>query len=126
MLSLFCPHICEELWSKLGNKNFISVAGWPKADEKKINEKFEQADKANEKLVSDIRNIINILANRGKQAKKVYVYVLPRELEFYNKDELAKKLGIEVQIFSVNDKAKFDPQNFAGKTKPGKPALYVE
>jgi leucyl-tRNA synthetase len=35
LLSPFCPHITEELWEKLGNKEFISLAEWPKYDESK-------------------------------------------------------------------------------------------
>jgi len=42
LLHPFCPHITEELWEKIGGKGFISVAKWPVADEKKINEKFEK------------------------------------------------------------------------------------
>ena len=32
----FVPHICEELWGKLGNKTFISNQDWPSFDESKI------------------------------------------------------------------------------------------
>ncbi len=127
MLSVFCPHISEELWSKLGNKNFISLAGWPKADEKKINEKFEQEDKAVETLKNDINNIIKIIEGRGeKKAEKVYVYVLPKEKEIYDEKVLSEKIGKQVKIFSVADKNKYDPENKAGKAKPGKPAIYLE
>ena len=41
MLSLFCPHISEELWEKLGNKGFVSLAKWPEPNEKLINEEAE-------------------------------------------------------------------------------------
>ena len=44
LLHLFCPHITEELWEKLGNKGFISLEKWPIADEKKINEKLEKQE----------------------------------------------------------------------------------
>lgn len=33
MLAPFAPHISSELWSELGNSDFIDNAGWPKADE---------------------------------------------------------------------------------------------
>lgn len=34
MLAPFAPHISSELWSELGNSDFIDNAGWPQADEK--------------------------------------------------------------------------------------------
>jgi leucyl-tRNA synthetase len=33
MLSPFTPHICEELWERLGQTNGVVGAGWPEADE---------------------------------------------------------------------------------------------
>ncbi|GAB4192944.1 MAG: leucine--tRNA ligase [Phycisphaeraceae bacterium] len=32
LLSPIAPHICEELWHRLGNQQSVSVADWPKAD----------------------------------------------------------------------------------------------
>ncbi len=114
LFSPFCPHITEELWEKIGNKSFISLASWPKADESKINEKFEQQDKAIEKLNEDIANIRKITGKTGE----VYVYVLPQELEVY-KDFSGK-------VFAVNDKNKYDPEGKSSKAKPGKPGIYLE
>lgn len=33
ILSPFAPHLAEELWQKLGEKNFVSLASWPQYDE---------------------------------------------------------------------------------------------
>jgi leucyl-tRNA synthetase len=119
LLSPFCPHIAEELWEKLGNKSFISLSEWPKTDEKKINKKFEQQDKAVEKLKQDINNIKRIIESRGEKKEKVYVYVLPNELNFYQNME-------GINVFSVADKNKYDPTNKSKNAKPGKPAIYFE
>ncbi len=32
LLSPFMPHTAEELWARLGNKDFVSIASWPQAD----------------------------------------------------------------------------------------------
>ena len=32
-LTPFAPHIAEEIWHKIGEKGFISLAEWPKFDE---------------------------------------------------------------------------------------------
>lgn len=36
LLSPFAPHITDELWGKLGNKESIHLASWPSFDEKKV------------------------------------------------------------------------------------------
>ncbi|MAG47840.1 leucine--tRNA ligase [archaeon] len=126
ILSPFCPHISEELWEKLGNKTFISKESWPKADKTKINKKFEEQEKISNNLINDIIHVVNIIKSKGKQPGKVYVYVIPKELTLYNKEYLEKKLNITLEIYSVADPKKHDPENKSKKAKPGKPALYVE
>ena len=129
LISPFCPHIAEELWSKLGNKSFISLESWPKADESKINLKLEEQEKAVDKLGDDILNIVKIIKEKqNKEAKKAYIYTLPKEKDVYadNLELLKKKTGLEISIYAVNDKKKFDPEGKAGKAKPNKPAVYLE
>ncbi len=41
-LSPFAPHICEELWSALGNKGFVSAQKWPKYDPSKTESQTAQ------------------------------------------------------------------------------------
>jgi leucyl-tRNA synthetase len=124
LLSPFCPHICEELWNKIGNKKFISLEKWPVADEKKIDEKFEEQEKQVEKIVEDINNILRIVGAK----KKVSIYTIPNEKEIYfsSVDLIKKKTNLDVRVFAVNDKSKYDPENKAKKAKPGKPAIYLE
>ena len=129
LISPFCPHIAEELWHNLGNKNFISLEKWPVCDEKRINPELEKQEQAIEQLIADVNNIIRILKEKqGKEAAKIFIYTLPKELKIYSesKDIIEKKSGKAVQIFAVNDSKKYDPQNKAGKAKPGKPAIYIE
>jgi leucyl-tRNA synthetase len=38
LLAPFAPHMTDELWQMLGNKNSINQASWPKYDLAKINE----------------------------------------------------------------------------------------
>ncbi len=133
MFYIYCPHITEELWEKIKGKGFISLAEWPKVNEKKIDENFEKQEEAVEKLREDVNNIKKIIGHHGRTPKdfgkkslqgakknlKAYVYVLPKELNIYQDIE-----GVEV--FAVNDKDKYDPENKSKKAKPGKPAIYLE
>ena len=36
MLAPIAPHICEEMWSKLGHDESLSAEPWPVADEKYV------------------------------------------------------------------------------------------
>lgn len=127
LLHPFCPHITEELWHNLGNKSFISLESWPKADESKIDEKFEEIEKSLDKTVEDIFNVINIVKQKtGKEPNKVYLYVLPNEVESFDAGELSRKISKELKVFAVNDKNKYDPENKSSKAKPGKPGIFVE
>jgi len=126
LLHPFCPHITEELWEKIENKKFISLAEWPIAEEKKISEFFDKQDEALNKLVSDIINILKIVGEQKKDASKVYIYAIPGEKDFYDLEELNKRVGKQVEIYEVSDKKKYDPKNISKKAKPGKPGIYIE
>ena len=118
LLSPFCPHLAEELWGKIGNKDFISLAEWPKYIEDK---KSKKAEDPTEKIIQNIEPTIKKL-----EGKKVYLYVLPFELEKISKEKISKALNKEVEIFSVQDKDKYDPENRAKKALPSKPGIFVE
>jgi len=129
LLHPICPHITEELWSKLGNKDFISLSEWPIVNESKINIKFDLEDKASNSLSEDINNILKVIQEKLKEKKKkAFVYVIPNEKIIYDAvlNIVEKKTGLIVKIFAVNDKEKYDPENKSGKSKPGKPAIHLE
>ncbi|MFH1248856.1 MAG: leucine--tRNA ligase [archaeon] len=129
ILSIFCPHICEELWHALGNKNFISLQEWPASDESKINPEIEKREQEISKTIEDIRNIVKIMKEKqGKEANTAYLYIIPKEISNYNESILDMKrvLNIEIKAFANNDPSKHDPASKAGKAKPGKPAIYIE
>lgn len=124
LLSVFCPHISEELFERIRGKGLISLSEWPKPEEKKIDDKFERQEQAIGKLADDINNILKIV----KDKKKVYVYVLPNEKDVYSGaiDILKKKTNLDVFVYAVNDKDKYDPENKSKKVKPGRPGIYLE
>ena len=125
LLAPFTPHVCEELWSNIGNKGFISLAKWPEFDEKKINDEIEKEEQLVNNTMGDIRNVLSLIKI---EPKKIYLYLIPKEKEVFlrSKDAIRKKLGLEIEIYAVNDKGIFDPQGKAKKAKPGKPAIFIE
>ena len=75
MLTPFTPHICEEIWEKLGFDPFISNASWPEYKEEMIDKVSEESENYIEEVVNDIREIISVLS-RGeqKQLEKVEIF----------------------------------------------------
>jgi len=128
LISPFCPHIAEEMWEKIGNRGFISLESWPVADESKIDKRIEEEEKMVEKLVDDINSVVNMFREKGKKVSKAFVYVLPNEKKTYSDyvDLIEKKTNLRITVYAVDDKKKYDPQNKAAKTKPGKPGIYLE
>jgi leucyl-tRNA synthetase len=118
LLNPICPHITEELWKNLGNKNLISTSQWPKS--KKI-----RAKKSSENLTKKVIENLKILLKKNN-AKKAIIYVMPFELSKVDQQEIKKEIKISVEIFAVNDPKKYDPQKKASKAKPGKPSVYLE
>jgi leucyl-tRNA synthetase len=72
LLSPFAPHITEELWHQIGNKTFISVENWPKANEKKIDDSFDIEEKLLDNIISDVREVMN-LAKIAKPKKVIFI-----------------------------------------------------
>jgi leucyl-tRNA synthetase len=124
LLHPFCPHITEELWSKLKNKSFISLEKWPEFNEKKINDKFEEQDKLIDNLAGDINNIHRIM---NITASNAYIYAIPSELPIIkeNAERLHIASGAIIYPYAVNDKNKYDPESKSKKAKPGKPAIFI-
>ncbi|MDH3353335.1 MAG: class I tRNA ligase family protein, partial [Nanoarchaeota archaeon] len=121
ILNPICPHITEELWEKLGNTDLISITQWPKTDESKIIKKG-QVENLNEKTIEDIKYVLEKVEN----AKKIYLYVMPFELEKIDKKEIEEAIQKEIEIFAVNDPNKHDPEQKAKRAKPGKASIYLE
>jgi hypothetical protein len=86
-------------------------------------------EKQIENLSEDINNIIKLVKEKqGKDIKIAYLYSIPSELLTYKEsiELLKKKTEIDIKLFAVNDKNKYDPENKAPKAKPGKPGIFVE
>jgi len=122
LLNPICPHITEELWEKIGGKNFISNSDWPKIDETKINTKNKESKN---NFVEEIKRVIEKVEEK-KKVEKVYLYVLPFEISKINKEKISKEIKKPLEVFAVNDSKKYDPDGKSKNAKPNKPGIYVE
>ncbi|MGQ9695707.1 MAG: leucine--tRNA ligase [Thermodesulfobacteriota bacterium] len=75
LLSPFVPHICEELWERLGQKGSISLVPWPKYDEQVLKEEeIMLIVQINGKL----RGRITVGANSSDEEMKKTIFANPR------------------------------------------------
>jgi len=96
LLAPVVPHLAEELWSKLGKKDLVSIAPWPKYDKKLINEKAEFISEIIANLISDI-NEVKILAKVQKPKEitiiTAYEWKYKFMKEFKKKQEKTRNIG---------------------------------
>jgi len=72
LISPITPHLAEECNEKLGNKDFVSIAKWPKANDKLINDEIEFM----EEFVSDVENDIKRVLELAKVSKLTRVKLI--------------------------------------------------
>jgi len=71
LLAPFAPHICEEMWTEMKGKGFISVAEWPEADKKLMN---TQAIEKEDLVRSVIDDTLNVLKATKVTPRKICYY----------------------------------------------------
>jgi leucyl-tRNA synthetase len=72
MLAPFAPFISEELWELLGNDKSVTLASWPKVDEKKFDHMADESETLIINLLADAQNIVKVTKIKPK---KIFVYV---------------------------------------------------
>ena len=71
LLYPFIPHICEELWSKIGNLTYLYEETFPIVDNNKINIDIELTENLIFNITKDIEEIINITSL--KKIKSIFI-----------------------------------------------------
>ncbi|MDD5192529.1 MAG: leucine--tRNA ligase [Candidatus Nanoarchaeia archaeon] len=128
-ISPFTPFIAEEMWYKIGKKSFVSIEDWPKFNEKLINLDLENQERQIEQTIEDIKNVIKMIKEKQKkETKKVFIYTIPKEFDLYNdsKNFISSSVNAEINVFSNNDKKRYDPIEKSNKAKLGRPSIYLE
>jgi len=73
LLAPFAPHLCEELWNKLGKDTFISTEAWPTPEETKINQELNYTEEFITTAVEDITSVLNL--SKIEQPEKITLFV---------------------------------------------------
>ena len=92
LLVPFAPYICEEVWSKLGHQDFISLASWPVYDKTKVDIKAEETENLIKNVLEDTTNIL--------RATKI----VPKEINYYT--AAAWKWKVYIKILEKSSQGK--------------------
>ncbi|MFW9830906.1 MAG: leucine--tRNA ligase [Candidatus Thorarchaeota archaeon] len=76
LLSPIIPHICEEIWERLGSISFVSLEAWPSPDERFIDETIEKSMEVIAQTIVDIKEIKKLL--KDKPVSTVHIFVSPK------------------------------------------------
>ena len=106
LLAPFAPHICEEIWNKMGKEGFISLAEWPEYDENKVNVRAEETEKLIKDVLEDTLNILR--ATKTKPKKICYYSAAPWKWKAYMK-ALEESLSKKVDLSSLMKELMKDP-----------------
>jgi len=120
------PHITEEMWEKIRGKGFISLAEWPKANERLIDKNILELEEIFKKVLEDLNHVIKLV---GKKKSAYLYFATKKELDYFNEslEFVKKQFGFEkLKAFLSSDPKRYDPQKKAEKSKYGKPGIYLE
>jgi leucyl-tRNA synthetase len=116
MLAPFAPFTAEEVWERMGNKQPLTVAGWPAINEDKIDLVAEESEFLVSNLLADLQNIVKVtkmepnkiaIYTSASWKAKVYRAILANILEGRtNFGEIMKQLITNPET----SKAKTDPK----------------
>ncbi len=123
------PHICEELWQSLGNKDFVSVADWPKVEKKLVDKKTEDMERIFQKIVEDIRHVKKLADKKGKVQSAYLYFTTDKEIKYFKEsfEFLKKEFGFaKFKLLKSSGKKIYDPRSKAKRAKYGKPGIYLE
>lgn len=91
LLAPFAPHLCEEVWERLGGKGFVSTAAYPVPDPAALD---PQAERAEALLVRTLEDIQEIRRVTGRTAARVLLLLAPDwKQELYRRALEALKAG---------------------------------
>jgi len=113
LLTPFIPHICEEVWDKLGNEKSIMHESWPSYNTEVIRLKEESAEEELKRILRDVEEIKK-LSKINKPAKITIFVAAPWKYEVYEdtlegkdiKEIIAKHKGLEREVSAYIAKLK--------------------
>ena len=133
--SPLAPHMMEEAWHLMGNRNYVSQEKMPLYDKKYVNTYSEKAEEFLKAILKDVDHVKKIVAKKIPNPKAVSIFIA-KTVTFKDKKEKAMQLSILNEAFpfleqelsmkvSIVDSDKSTDVK-ADKASPEKPGLIIE
>ncbi|MDP6612844.1 MAG: class I tRNA ligase family protein [Candidatus Hydrothermarchaeota archaeon] len=74
LIAPYVPFMAEEIWSMMGEENYVSLAPWPKGDRALVSKEAELIEALIKQTAEDTKNILKVT---GMRPKKLYMYTSP-------------------------------------------------
>ncbi|MBN2335651.1 leucine--tRNA ligase [Candidatus Bathyarchaeota archaeon] len=91
MMTPFTPHLCEEIWEKMGGEGFIAFADWPKVDEDLVSMDSETLENMIQTCMDDVQKITRVTG------------ISPEKIHFYTADGWKWKIYLKALELAAND-----------------------
>ncbi len=74
LLAPFTPHICEEIWHRLGRDGFVALAPYPEPNAAEIDPAAEAGETLLQSTLADVREILKVT---GMKPRRIALFVAP-------------------------------------------------
>ncbi len=98
LLAPFAPHIADELWSMMGEKESIHISGWPKYDPKLV---VDNEITLGVQVNGKVRGEITIAADAASDDVKNMVMQMPDVTKWFDGKEIRKFIYVPGKIISI-------------------------
>lgn len=115
MLAPFAPFTAEEVWERMGNRQSITTARWPVAEEAKIDIVAEESEFLISSLLADVQNIVKV--TKITPAKIVFYASAAWKAQVY-KAILANILEGRITFGQIMKQLITNPETAKAKTDP--------
>jgi len=107
LLAPFAPHLCEELWEKMGKPSLVFTSNWPRYEEAKVDTKIIEVEELIKMLREDVLKIVQ--ATKTSLNHIIFYTAAAWKWRIYIQTLDLMTTG-QVQVSDVIKKAKEDPE----------------
>ncbi len=115
MLAPFAPFTAEEVWERMGNKQPLTVAGWPAINEDKIDLVAEESEFLVSNLLADLQNIVKVTK---MEPSKIAIYTSASWKTSVYRTVLANILEGRTNFGEIMKQLIANPETSKAKTDP--------
>ncbi|SES74316.1 leucyl-tRNA synthetase [Natronincola peptidivorans] len=98
LLAPFAPHFTEELWEKIGHKDSLYSAAWPKYDERAI---VKEEDEIVIQINGKVKEKIMIPANTSKEDMEAIAVENDKIKQFIEGKEIKKVIAVPKKLVNI-------------------------